>query len=194
MNKKQKRWLLVGPVIFSFAMAVTTPVIHIYFIRLISTNVLAISNMLAVGIAAITNTTITKEKFLRWYDEHFTFIVVTDILLFIVVSCAGMEMATMRFIGMAVINAISTTLWICVMQNAINNTIRGQDLTIWQSLARSYEMYGSLAGGLAILLIGDMHIELAIAIQCTANLFMGLTDLKARKLLLKGDEKGGMLK
>ena len=75
MNKKQKRWLLVGPVIFSFAMAVTTPVIHIYFIRLISTNVLAISNMLSVGIAAITNTTITKEKFLRWYDEHFTFII-----------------------------------------------------------------------------------------------------------------------
>lgn len=185
MNKKQKRWLLVGPVIFSFAMAVTTPVIHIYFIRLISTNVLAISNMLAVGIAAITNTTITKEKFLRWYDEHFTFIVVTDILLFVVVSCAGMEMATMRFIGMAVINAISTTLWICVMQNAINNTIDGEELTIWQSLSKSYELYASLAGGLAILLIGDMHIELAIAIQCTANLLMGLTDLRAKKLLTK---------
>lgn len=185
MNKKQKRWLLVGPVIFSFAMAVTTPVIHIYFIRLISTNVLAISNMLAVGIAAITNTTITKEKFLRWYDEHFTFIVVTDILLFVVVSCAGMEMATMRFIGMAVINAISTTLWICVMQNAINNTIDGEELTIWQSLSKSYELYASLAGGLAILLIDDMHIELAIAIQCTANLLMGLTDLRAKKLLTK---------
>ena len=189
MNNRQKNWLLVGPVIFSFAMAVTTPVIHIYFIRLISTNVLAISNMLSVGIAAITNTTITKEKFLRWYDEHFTFIVVTDILLFIVVSCAGMEMATMRFIGMAVINAISTTLWICVMQNAINNTIDGEELTIWQSLSKSYELYASLAGGLVILLIGDMHIELAIAIQCVANLFMGLTDLKARKLLINEIEE-----
>ena len=185
MNKKQKRWLLVGPVIFSFAMAVTTPVIHIYFIRLISTNVLAISNMLAVGIAAITNTTITKEKFLRWYDEHFTFIIVTDILLFVIVSCAGMEMAAMRYIGMAVINAISTTLWVCVMQNAINNTIEGKDLTIWQSLANSYEMYASLAGGLVILLIGDMDIEVAIAIQCVANLVMGLTDLRAKKLLTK---------
>ena len=194
MNSKQKGWLLVGPVIFSFAMAMTTPVIRVYFIRFVNSDILAISDMLAVGIAAITNTTITKEKFLEWYDKHFTFIVVTDILLFVVVSCAGMELAAVRYIGMAVINAISTTLWVCVMQNAINNTIRGQDLTIWQSLARSYEMYGSLAGGLAILLIGDMHIELAIAIQCVANLFMGLTDLKARKLLLKGDEKGGMLK
>lgn len=188
MNNRQKNWLLVGPVIFSFAMAVTTPVIHIYFIRLISTNVLAISNMLAVGIAAITNTTITKEKFLRWYDEHFIFIVVTDILLFVVVSCAGMEMAAMRFIGMAVINAISTTLWVCVMQNAINNTIKGEELTIWQSLSKSYELYASLAGGLVILLIGDIHIEIAIAIQCVANLFMGLTDLKARKLLIGSDD------
>lgn len=184
MNSKQKNWLLVGPVIFSFAMAMTTPVIRVYFIRFVNSDILAISDMLAVGIAAITNTTITKEKFLEWYDKHFTFIVATDVMFFIIVSCAGMEMAAMRYIGMAVVNAISTTLWVCVMQNAINNTIRGQDLTIWQSLARSYEMYGSLAGGLAILLIGDMHIELAIAIQCIANLIMGLTDLKARKLLI----------
>ena len=194
MNSEQRRWLLIGPVIFSFAMAMTTPVIRVYFIRFVNSDILAISDMLVVGIEAITNTTITKEKFLEWYDKHFTFIVATDVMFFIIVSCAGMEMAAMRYIGMAVINAISTTLWVCVMQNAINNTIRGQDLTIWQSLARSYEMYGSLAGGLAILLIGDMHIELAIAIQCIANLFMGLTDLKARKLLLKGDEKGGLLK
>ena len=94
-------------------------------------------------------------------------------------------MAAMRFIGMAVINAISTTLWVCVMQNAINNSINGEELTIWQSLSKSYELYASLAGGLVILLIGDMDIEVAIAIQCVANLVMGLTDLKARKLLIK---------
>ena len=185
MNSKQKGWLLVGPVIFSFAMAVTTPVIHVYFMRLIDASVLAVANMLAVGIAAITNTTITKEKFLEWYDKHFTFIVATDVMFFIIVSCAGMEMAAMRYIGMAVINAISTTLWVCVMQNVINNTIEGQNLTIWQSLANSYEMYASLTGGLVILLTGDIHIEVAIAIQCVANLVMGLTDLKARKLLIK---------
>lgn len=185
MNSKQKGWLLVGPCIFSFAVAMTAPVLQVYFMRLISSEVLAISNMLAVGIAAITNTSITKKGFLECYNKHFTFIVVSDVLLFAVISFAGMEWAAMRYIGMAVINAISTTLWICIMQNMINNTIEGKDLTIWQSLANSYEMYASLAGGLVILLIGDMNIELAIAIQCVANLFMGLTDLRARKLLIK---------
>ena len=189
MNNRQKNWLLVGPVVFSFALAMTVPVIQIYFMRLINSEVLAISNMLSMGIAAVTNTTVTKKIFLKWYDKHFTLIVITDVIMFFVVSCAGMELAAVRYIGMAIINAVSTTLWMCIMRNSINNVINGEELTIWQSLSKSYELYASLAGGLAILLIGDMHIELAIAIQCLANLFMGLTDLRARKLLIRGDEK-----
>lgn len=190
MNSKQKGWLLVGPVIFSFAMAMTTPVVHVYFMRLIDASVLAVANMISVGIAAMTNTSVTRNGFLEWYDKHFTLIVATDVLLFTVISFAGMEMAAARYIGMAIINAISTTLWICVMQNAINSVIKGKELSIWQSLASSYELYASLAGGLVILILGSINIEIAIAIQCIANLIMGLADLKARKLLLlKSDEK-----
>ena len=190
MNSKQRRWLLVGPAIFSFAMAMTTPVVHIYFMKLIDTSVLAIANMISVGIAAITNTSVTKRGFLEWYDRHFTLIVATDVSLFAVISFIGMEWATIRFIGMAVINAISTTLWICIMQNAINAVVKGKDLTIWQSLSSSYELYASLAGGLVIVILGSIDVEIAIAIQCIANLVMGLADLKARELLLlKGDEK-----
>lgn len=49
----------------------------------------------------------------------------------------------------------------------------------------SCELYASLAGGVVILILGTIDVELAIAIQCLANLFMGLTDLRARKLLIK---------
>ena len=189
MNNRQKNWLLVGPVVFSFALAMTVPVIQIYFMRLINSEVLAISNMLAMGIAAITNTTVTKKFFLKWYDKHFTLIVITDVIMFFVVSCAGMELAAVRYIGMAIINAVSTTLWMCIMRNSINNVINGEELTIWQSLSNSYAMYASLVGGVTILYLGTMDIELAIAIQCVANLFMGLTDLKARKLLINEIEE-----
>lgn len=185
MNTKQKMWLLAGPAIFSFAMAITTPVIHIYFMRLIDASVLAIANTISVGIAAMTNTSITRKGFLEWYDKHFILIVVTDVLLFTVISLAGMEWATIRFIGMAIINAISTTLWVCVMQNAINSVVKGKELTIWQSLESSYNLYASLAGGLAIIILGSIDVEIAIAIQCLANLTMGLTDLRAKKLLTK---------
>ena len=85
MNNRQKNWLLIGPVVFSFAMAVTTPVVHVYFMRLIDASVLAIANMISVGIAAMTNTSVTRKGFLEWYDKHFTLIVVTDVLLFTVI-------------------------------------------------------------------------------------------------------------
>lgn len=188
MNSKQKNWLLVGPVILSFMMAMTTPVVHIYFMKLIDASVLAIANMISVGIAAMINTSVTKKGFLEWYDNHFTLIVVTDVLLFTVISFAGMEWATIRFIGMAIINSISTTLWICVMKNAINSVVKGKELTIWQSLASSYELYASLAGGLVILILGSIDVEIAIMIQCIANLVMGLADLRARKLLMRSDD------
>ena len=106
--------------------------------------------------------------------------------MFAVISLAGMEWATLRFIGMSVLNAISTTLWICVMQNSINAVVNGTELTIWHSLARSCELYASLGGGLFILVLGSLDIEVAIAIQCLANLTMGLTDVRARKLLGQG--------
>ena len=67
----------------------------------------------------------------------------------------------------------------------VKDVINGEELTIWQSLSNSYELYASLVGGLIILVLGTMNIEIAIAIECMANLFMGLTDLKARKLLMQ---------
>ena len=53
MNSEQKGWLLVGPAIFSFAMAMTVPVIQIHFMQLIDSNILAISEMLKVGIIIV---------------------------------------------------------------------------------------------------------------------------------------------
>ena len=74
-------------------------------------------------------------------------------------------------------------LWVCVMRNVVNNTLKGTELTIWQSLSRSWELYGHLLGGAIILYLGSIPIEVAIGIQCFVNLFMGLTDLKAKSLL-----------
>mgnify|MGYP007049934317 FL=1 len=74
------------------------------------------------------------------------------------------------------------------MKNAINSVVKGKELTIWQSLASSYELYASLAGGLVILILGSIDVEIAIMIQCIANLVMGLADLRARKLLMRSDD------
>ena len=179
MNKQQKCWLLAGAVISSFIFALTTPVIQIYFMRLVSPEVLTVANMLTVGLAAITNTTVTKDRFMAFYRKHFVMIVVVDVFCFCLVSLLGIEWAAFRFIGFAVLNAVSTTLWFVVVDNAINRKIDGDQLTVWHSYSKSWSLYASLAGGAILLLCSDMRIEIALALQCCANFVMGFTDIKA---------------
>lgn len=70
MTKRQNFWLLIGPVVMTFSFALTSPVVQIYFIKLVDPQVLAIANMLGVGLAAAVNATVTKDRWLSWYREH----------------------------------------------------------------------------------------------------------------------------
>ena len=71
MNRKQKQWLIIGPVVVSFVFAMTSPVVQVYFMRLVSPNILAIANMLSVGLAAGVNTTVGIDKFMESYRKNF---------------------------------------------------------------------------------------------------------------------------
>lgn len=163
----------------SFVYAATEPVIQLYFMQRISTEVLTIANILSVSIAAVTNTTVGKMSFMCWYRSNFKLIVVVDVLCFSTISFTGIDCPTVRFIGFAIINAISTTLWCIIMNSAINRKIEGDELTCWRSYTDAWELYASLAGGVLLLIIGDIHVETAISMQCLANLLMGITDIQA---------------
>ena len=51
----------------SFMYALTSPVIHIYFIKQIGPNILAVTNMLSVGLAAVVNSTVPNNKIKELY-------------------------------------------------------------------------------------------------------------------------------
>lgn len=131
-----------------FAYALTSPVVHIYFMKLVDPQVLAVANMLSVGLAAIVNATVTKDKFLSWYRKHFFWIVTLDIFSYIIICYAGTEYdATIRFIGLAITDAVSTTLWAVVMRSAVNDVLDGDRLTKWSSLSDGYKLAASFLGG-----------------------------------------------
>ena len=179
MNRKQKQWLIIGPVVVSFVFAMTSPVVQVYFMRLVSPNILAIANMLSVGLAAGVNTTVGIDKFMESYRKNFKWIVSIDVICFGIISFMGVEWAAVRFLGFAVLNAVSTTLWMVIIRSAINRKIDGDKLTAWQSYSEAWNLYASLAGGAILLVYSDVSIETAVAMQCIANLFMGITDIKA---------------
>lgn len=170
----------------SFMYALTSPVIHIYFIKQIGPDILAITNMLSVGLAAVVNSTVPNDKIKELYRRNFITIVVVDVLCFCAFSILGMEYAAIRFIGFAVLDAVSTNLWVVIIKNSINRCISGDKLTDWDALSKSCALYAGFVGGIIAFLCSDMftdYIELCILGQCICNLTMGITDIKAFKRL-----------
>ena len=183
MRSLTKNMLLVGPIVSSFIIALVTPVIQVYFMKLVSTQILTVSNMLALGLGAVTNSSIRREKIMAIYRSHFNIIVVVDMILFAVISGLSTEMIVVRFLGFSILNAVTSTLWGVVIQDRINNVLHGSELTDWSALLSAYRLYAALIGSALLFIIVSIPIEVAIALQCFGNTAMGLLDIKAYKLL-----------
>lgn len=183
MSKGEKFWLLIGPAITAFVYALTSPMVHVYFISLISAKVLAAANLLSLGLGAFVNLTVSVDRAKEMYRRNFVFIVLIDVICYVMFSFGGLENPAVRFIGFAVLNAVSTTLWTVVMRNAVNRVIEGDELTDWESLQKSVTLTAACLGGVLALLAPDIEIVICIGLQCIGNLILGLSDLKAFKML-----------
>jgi len=183
MSNRIKFYLLFGTVVMDFAYAATSPVIQVYFISLVGPGVLAMANILSTALAAVVNATIPVKRIKDWYRRHFVWIVVVDITCFFLISFEGLSVPELRFLGLAVLNAVSSTLWYTVIKDGINHAIDGDALTSWDSVSKSVNLIAALAGSVTAMIFVNMPVEFCIAAQCAANLVMGLSDWQAYKKL-----------
>ena len=176
MTNKVKFLILSGGALTSFVYCLTSPIIQIYFIKLISAEILAMATILSTGLAAIVNATIQSDKIKDFYRKHFVWIILMDVICFFLIGFEGLAYPEVRFLGMAVLNAISATLWMVVMKDAVNHTIEGGELTKWDSLNKTTDLTSALCGSVLALLFTNINIEYCIGFQCAANAIMGVTD------------------
>ena len=188
MSNKLKFYLLSGPVLVSFIFALTSPIIQIYFVSRVSTEIFATANMLSTGLAALVNSSVAVDRIMRWYKKHFYSIVIIDLLCFCIVSFLSTEYITVRFLGLAILNAVSTNLWCVLMRNAVNNIIKGDSLTRWESFESAWNLGGQFFGAALAIYFIDIPLELCIGLQCIANIIMGTTDYKAWDMIWKGKD------
>ena len=188
MSRKLKFYLLSGPVLVSFIFALTSPIIQIYFVSRVSTEIFAAANMLSTGLAALVNSSVAADRIMRWYKKHFYSIVIIDLLCFCIVSFLSTEYITVRFLGLAILNAVSTNLWCVLMRNAVNNIIKGDSLTKWESFESAWNLGGQFFGAALAIYFIDIPLELCIGLQCIANIIMGTTDYKAWDMIWKGKD------
>jgi len=176
-----KLYLLGGTAVMDLVYSATSPVIQVYFISLISSSVLAAANILTTALAAVVNASIQSDKLKDFYRHHFLWIINIDIICFALVSFEGLAVPEIRFLGLAILNAVSSTLWFTVVNDAINHQIGGDKLTKWNSLSKTVNLTAALLGSVIAIIFTGVSVELCIAAQCSANLVMGVTDWLAYK-------------
>jgi hypothetical protein len=185
MNNKEKFWYLIGPVVVSLVYAATSPMIHYYFITQVSPQVIATANLLQIGLAAGVNYSIQVDKFKEWYRKNFLLIIIMDVILLTTSSFAGVNYPELRFMGLAVINSVSTVLWVMIMKNIANKIIvDGDARTDFEALNESACLTASFIGGVSAVVLMP-KVEICLALQCLANAFMGATDYYSFQVLNK---------
>jgi len=183
MEKLQNSKLFVGlnfasAILMSFVMASTGPTLHVYFMQQVNPQLLAFVNMLTVGIAVITNGSVNSKKMLKAYHRYFATIILVDVTAFICVSVVGEYHVEVRFIGFAVINAISTAIWGIVLKNMVNNVWDGDALTKFNANSKTCGLIASFIGGGLLMFLGDngFSVHTCIIIQCVAMTIDGIND------------------
>lgn len=184
MTNTVRNLLFLGPIVFGFAMSLTTPIVNLYFMRLVDAQVYAFVGVMYTAIAAVMQSVMSNERLRAKIRRWFSLIIVFDVFAFTAVSYGSTESVTLRFIGISALAATSVSLWSTIMMDAVNAVINGAKLTTFQSTSHAYCLWANLAGGLlSIALIDAISIELAMGVQCLANGICATTDYTAFKKL-----------
>ena len=183
MPTAAKIYLLLGTGLCTCLFAFTSPVLHVYFMGRVAPRVVAWADLLSTGLAFLINASVQSDKALALYRRYFKLIVAVDVVCFGVVSFYSSECIKLRFLGFAVLNAVSGNLWVILMHNAVNNLIKGNALTKWDALSKGVGVAGSFIGALLAIWCSNMAVELCIGLQCLGNCLGGLADGKAWDLL-----------
>lgn len=173
-----------GAGIYYFLISLVTPVITMYFIKLVDGSIFASINVMAIAMAAIVQTISTKEKVRKILIKLFPIIILLDSVLFVVLSVEAVSDANIRFIGMTLLSTSLTAFCGIVIDSMVNNKVNGEELTTYRTTRQAIQLWSGFAGGLlCVFFIDYITINTAIYIECLANSLYSVADFTAYKRL-----------
>lgn len=182
MNDKIKNLLIYGEVMASFTMTLSSPLIHLYFMKLVPSVVYTASNLITLIVAAIVQTLLKDHSRREVFKKFFMVVVVVDIVAFIGISTLGVSHVSVRFLGLALLNSITTGIWSSVMLSLVNDHISSTELTDFEIKKNSYRLWAGTFGSIGAMLLAYLsfsYIEVLIGIQCVGCSIMAIFDSKA---------------
>lgn len=188
MDNKTKYSMVMSGALVTFIFGLTNPTMVIYFASRVSSEVLAIASMSSTGLAALINSSVKSDKVLELYKKYFSYIVSFDVLATYVVYACSIDYVAIRYIGMGLISAFSTTLWSLILKNAVNQHLKGDGLTKFDAFNTSCSLGGSMLGAGLAIFITNIEITTCLIIQAAGMTILGLVDTHNYKKLTKGDD------
>lgn len=177
-------------VITTASMAATRPSIKTYFIGHADQTIIALADLIELGLGAMVLFGGTRAHIIDTFRKYCIPIMVLDTFLYGIISFAGVENVSIRFLCMAIINGLFTTTIATVMNNVVNSRYDGEKLTIFSSKMKLTASISSfVALSIFIALIGEIDIEVAISIQWAALTVATVLDSISLKYFDRTDEK-----
>lgn len=184
------KWLLISNIfLFSFIIAITSPTVHLYFMQHVDPQIYIIANVISTSLAAILSSVMAKEAWRNKIKKLFTYVLIVDSIMFAVITMHDISDVSFRFIGLAILGSITNTIWATIIIDSVNQSIKGTELTNFQTLESSSRLWASVAGGgVAIFAVSYLTLEQAIWMQCISNGVFAFGDWKAYRILNTGKE------
>ena len=161
----EKRLRVISCIIIAGSFAVTSPSVKIYFMGAVSQQVLAFSNLISIGLVALTSGLLDNKKTVQALRRKwFAVFTVTDAIMYGVLSLAGFFIdPAIRFVGLSIAESLFTMTGSMLINDAVNVVLSGSDLTSFQSkMTKVSNLAGFVA--LAIFMLIDINIDVEIAI------------------------------
>ena len=184
MSDKIKWLLILSTSFFSFIMALTSPTVHLYYVKIVTPQIYTAAQVISTLSAAIITMFLSKQANRDKLKGFFAPILILDSIGFFVLSYLGTMDANIRFIGFAILFSTTLTVWSTIMMGVINNTLSSDELTDFQTLSNSVRLWATVGGGVAaIFLVSVMPLNLALFLQCVGNAVVAVCDYRGFKYL-----------
>ena len=181
---------IIQIVIITGSAGITQPSIKTYFIGHADQTIIALADLIELGLGTMILFGSTRARVIDVFRKYCIPIMLTDTFLYGIISFAGVDNVSIRFLCMAIINGLFTTTIATVINNVVNSRYDGEKLTIFNSkmkLTASISSFTALS--IFIALIGEIDIEIAITIRWIGLMMASVLDSISLKYFDRTDEK-----
>ena len=165
ITQYEKRLRVFSCIIIAGSFAVTSPSVKIYFMGAVSQQVLALTNLISIGLVALSSGVLENKRTVRALRRKwFALFTIVDAILYGVLSLAGFFIdPAIRFIGLAVAEGLFTMTGSMLINDGVNVILSGSDLTSFQNkMTKTSNLAGFVA--LSVFMMVDINIDVEVAI------------------------------